>query len=121
MLNKTLLVAALALVALPAAADDAEYNYAPACTAPEAPAPFGATMTQAEIDAGRAAVKDFMAESDSYQRCLGRALGAQQDTAFYMHSNVPKHILNQIEGKAAANQKQKEMVAASYNAAARGR
>jgi hypothetical protein len=118
MLNKLILAAAL--LTLPAAADmhEAEHDYAPACTAPAAPGPFDGAATQAQLDAGRAAVKDFMAASDSYQRCLGRALGAQHDTAFYMHSNIPRHIARQIEGRAAANQKQKETVAASYNAAA---
>jgi len=123
MLNKLVLTAALALSSLPAAAAEStyEYDYAPACTAPEPPAPVSASATRAELDAGRAAANGFIKASDSYQRCLGRALGARQDTAFYAHSNVPKHIVAQIEGRAAANQKQKEVVAASFNAVATAR
>jgi len=58
MLNKLILAATFALLALPAAADTAEYDYAPACSAPAAPAPFdGAAMTPAQLDD----VADFVA------------------------------------------------------------
>lgn len=116
MSRKILIAAACALFATAALGDD-DYNYAPACTAPSAPT-IGTPASHAELDAAHDAVTGFMRVSDSYQQCLGRALGTQQDTAFYMHSNVPAHIVKQIEGKAAANQKQKEQVAAAYNAAA---
>jgi uncharacterized protein YdeI (BOF family) len=116
MSKKTLLIAAFSLCAASALADE-EYNYAPACDAP-APPSIGAPATEVELNAAHDAVTGFMQVSDSYQQCLGRALGTQQDTAFFMHSNVPKHISDQIEGKAAANQKQKKEVAANYNAAA---
>ncbi|MBV9992044.1 MAG: hypothetical protein JOZ72_12220 [Alphaproteobacteria bacterium] len=116
MTRKILLTATFALFATAAAADE-DYNYAPACDAPAAPA-IGAPATAAELDAAHDAANGFMRVSDSYQQCLGRALGKQQNTAFFMHSNVPVHIVKQIEGKAAANQKQKEQVAAAYNAAA---
>lgn len=116
MLHKALLTAAFALCASAAFADE-EYNYSPACDAPAAPA-IGTPASQGDLDAAHAVVQDFMRVSDSYQRCLGLALGKQQDTAFFMHSNVPRHIVKQIEGKVAANQKQKEQVAAAYNSAA---
>ena len=115
--NRALLTAAAVALCTTTALADEEYNYAPACQAPVAPT-IGAPATQAELAAAHAAATGFMRVSDSYQQCLGRALGKQQDTAFYMHSNVPKHIEKQIEGKAEANQKQKEQVAAAYNAAA---
>ena len=116
MLKTTLPFAVFALCATGAVADE-EYNYAPACEAP-APPSIGTPATEAELNAAHDAVTGFLSVSDSYQRCLGLALGKQQDTAFFMHSNVPKHVVKQIEGRVAANQKQKEDIAANYNAAA---
>lgn len=117
-MTKTILMAGVfASIAFAASADE-EYNFAKACEVPPSPSAIdGAFATQAQIEAGRDAVTGFIAASDSYQRCLGRALGKQQETAFYMHSNVPVHIVKQIEGKAAANQKEKQRVADEYNAA----
>ena len=117
MLKHAMLTSAFALLAFGASAQE-DYNYAPACVAPEPPmAVDGATATETQLAAGHDAVLHFMRVSDSYQSCLGLALGKQQNTAFFMHSNVPKHIVKQIEGRAADNQKQKERVAADYNAA----
>ena len=115
MLNRILFAAAsLAVIATPAAAwGQDEYNYAPACTAP---------MPPARIDAGsRDAVEAFIAASDSYQQCLGRALGARQDTAFFAKSTVPKAVVKQIEDRARDNQRQKEDVGNAYNAAVAAR
>jgi hypothetical protein len=105
-------VAAFLAAAGPAVAWDAEqdpYNYAPACGAPVPPS---------TIDAGsHDAVTAFLAASDSYQQCLGRALGARQDMAFFAKTNVPVVVVKQIEGKVHDNQRQKEDVGKAYNAA----
>ncbi len=121
MLNKMALAAAFFLAALPASAWESappqdEYDYAPACSPPAAPAAVDAT-TQAQLDAAHDAVNIFMAASDSYQRCLGRALGARQDLAFSTHTNVPVVVAKQIERKARDNQHQKEQAGRNYNAA----
>lgn len=113
MLNRiALAAAAFAAIATPVAAWDTagdEYDYAPACTAPVPPA---------KIDAGsHDAVTAFISASDSYQQCLGRALGARQDTAFFSKSTVPKAVVKQIEDKARDNQRQKQDVGNAYNAA----
>jgi len=114
MRNTAALAVIFAFCVSPAfARDDAptqeEYNYAPACTAPVPPAAIDASS--------RDAVDAFLRESEHYQDCLGRALGARQDTAFFTKSTVPVEVRKQIEGKAAANQKLKEKVAKDYNAA----
>lgn len=116
-MRKTLAFSAVALIGLaaPAAAGDASpdaYDYAPACTAPVPPATIDAKSHDA--------VTAFIAASDSYQHCLGRALGAQQDTAFFAKTNVPTAVVKQIEGRARDNQRQKEAVGRAYNAAATG-
>ncbi|MBV8800542.1 MAG: hypothetical protein JO208_12140 [Alphaproteobacteria bacterium] len=99
-------------------AGDAEYNFAPACVAPDAPQTVdGNTATQDEIDAAHRQVEKFIRDSDSYQQCLGRALGSRQDLAFSTHSSVPVRIVKQIERKGAENQKEKERVGREYNAA----
>jgi len=121
MLNKIVLTAALLLCALPAAASDPaapqdDFDYTPACSPPAAPAAVDAT-TQAQLDAAHDAVNAFMAASDSYQRCLGRALGARQDLAFFAKTNVPVVVTKQIERKARDNQHQKELAGRDYNAA----
>ena len=122
MLNKMALAAALFLIALPASAWDAappqdEFDYTPACSPPAAPTAVDAT-TQVQLNAAHDAVDAFMAASDSYQRCLGRALGARQDLAFFAKTNVPVVVTKQIDRKARENQHQKEKVAQDYNTAA---
>lgn len=116
-MRNTLAFAAIAVfgLAAPAAAWDMNrdgYDYAPACSAPVAPA---------RVDAGsRDAVAAFLAASDSYQQCLGRALGARQDMAFFAKTNVSAEAVRQIEGRARANQRQKEAIGRAYNAAVTG-
>jgi len=121
MLNKIALAAAFLLFALPASAWDSappqdDFDYTPACSPPAAPAPVDAT-TQAQLDAARNAVDAFMAASDSYQRCLGRALGARQDLAFFAKTNVPVVVTKQIDRKARDNQHEKERAGRDYNMA----
>ena len=98
-MRNTLAFAAIAVfgLAAPAAAWDMNrdgYDYAPACSAPVAPARIDA--------ASRDAVAAFLAASDSYQQCLGRALGARQDMAFFAKTNVSAEAVRQIEGHARA-------------------
>jgi hypothetical protein len=116
-MRKTLVLSAIVFIGLaaPAAAWDASpdaYDYAPACKAPVPPATIDANSHEA--------VTAFIAASDSYQQCLGRALGAQQDTAFFAKTNVPTVVVKQIEGRARDNQRQKEAVGRAYNAAVGG-
>jgi hypothetical protein len=111
--HKIALIAVFALCAssvLTRADATEEYDYTPACTAPVPPAVIDASSHDA--------VTAFLRESDRYQDCLGRALGARQDTAFFSKSNVPVVVMKQIQGKAAANQHLKEQVAKDFNAAA---
>jgi hypothetical protein len=122
MLNRITLAAAFFLATLPASAWDSappqdEFDYTPACSPPAAPAAVDAT-TQAQLAAEHDAVDAFMTASDSYQRCLGRALGARQDLAFFAKTNVPVVVTKQIDRKARDNQHQKEKVGRDYNAAA---
>lgn len=115
MLNKIAFAAAAvaALAVSSAAWAEGEDNYAPACTAPVPPATIDADSHDA--------VRAFISASDSYQQCLGRALGARQDTAFFAKSTVPKAVIKQIEDKVRDNQRQKQDVGNAYNAAVAAR
>jgi hypothetical protein len=117
MVRSFLLAGVVALLAVPALGQG-EYNFAPACTAPRPPATIdGRRASQQQLDAARVNVQAFIRASDSYQQCLGRALGSRQDLAFSTHSNVPVRIVKQIQSKAAANQNEKVRVGREYNEA----
>jgi hypothetical protein len=122
MLKKILLATALVMAgAFPAAADEAgndDANFAPHCTAPVPPPVIdGAKATQADLDAGKSAVGDFLSASDKYQRCLRKFYGGKQDMAQFAKTSVPNYITKGVETRIADNQHQKEQVGQDYNTA----
>ena len=112
MLKKIGLTSALLLAgALPAMAQAT-------CTAPIAPAAVdGSTATQAQMVAGIAAVKAFIAASDNYQDCLGANLKSQKDAAVAANKAFDPAIEQAIVARGLDNQTQKEKVGGEINAA----
>lgn len=120
MLKKTVLAATFAMAfALPAFAADVQSedeSFAPHCTAPVPPPVIdGTKATQADLDAGKNAVNDFVSASDKYQRCLRKFLGGRQDMAQFAKTSVPTSVTKGVETRIAANQRQKEQVGKDYN------
>ena len=112
MLKKIGLASALLLAgALPAMAQAT-------CTAPIAPAAVdGNAATQAQMVAGIAAVKAFIAASDTYQDCLGADLKSQKDAAAAASKAFDPALEKAIIARGLDNQAQKEKVGAEINAA----
>jgi hypothetical protein len=98
------------IVAVPAAAQTS-------CVAPEPPASIdGATVTLDQLKAGISAAKQFIASSDDYQGCLGKEIDVQKAAAT-PDKPFDKQIATRNIALAASNQKMKENVGASVNAA----
>jgi TonB family protein len=112
--------------ALPSPADVApaapavdEHEIKDNCTRPVMPSPVdGKSATSAEMVSAKQGVDAFLKASDRYQTCLRLYVGGQENLAFSVHSTVPKWIYSGIDAKVAANQKDKQAVGDSYNAAA---
>jgi hypothetical protein len=114
MIRRMCLAAALTLIALPALAD-----YDSRCVEPYAPTiPDGNRASLSQINAARAQVTDFIAQSDAYQSCLLLDLKTQKDTAVRNNKPLDPHIPDAINAKIAANQREKERLGAEYHAAA---
>jgi TonB family protein len=88
------------------------------CTRP-APPPVidGATATEAQMVKALASLQDFVQASDHYQTCLRLYIGGQEDLTMFVKTSVPEWKRKGVERKIAANQKDKEAVGESYNAA----
>ena len=87
------------------------------CVAPDQPASIdGATVTLDQLKAAVSAAKQFIASSDTYQACLGKEIDDQKAAAT-PDKPFDKAIADRDTGLAAANQKMKENVGASVNAA----
>ena len=113
MSNKILLAAALglgtSLGAMPALAQSA-------CMAPIAPAAVdGASVTADQLRAAIADAKNFIAQSDVYQECLGKELDAAKQQAVTDKKKFDQSIADAAMAKADANQKMKEKVGAEAN------
>ncbi len=89
------------------------------CTEPVAPAPVdGATITVDQLRAAIADAKSFIALSDVYQSCLTSEAQAMSQPANPGDKPAPPPGLAEAtNARIAANQKQKEKVGASINAA----
>lgn len=88
------------------------------CTRPVIPPPIdGKTASSAQMASAKQSVDGFLAASDRYQTCLRLYVGRQEDTAFNVHSTVPAWVYKGVDKKVAANQKDKQAVGDSYNAA----
>ena len=103
--------------AAPAAVVD-EHEIKDNCTRPVAPPPIdGKTASGAQMASAKQSIDGFLAASDRYQTCLRLYIGRQEDTAFTVHSTVPAWVYKGVDKKVAANQKDKQAVGDSYNAA----
>jgi prophage DNA circulation protein len=93
-----------------------EHLAAPAqssCAAPDTPgAADGAAITSDQLKASVAAARHFMALSDAYQDCLGKEINGQKAAA-----TPDKAVADRDLTLVASNQKMKETVGASVNAA----
>ncbi|HEX4177625.1 MAG TPA: hypothetical protein VHY57_04280 [Rhizomicrobium sp.] len=97
------------IIAMPAMAQSA-------CVAPDTPAGIdGASVTLDELKAAIGAVKNFIARSDDYQDCLGKEVQASKSASDA--SKPDPDIAKRNQALADANQKAKESVGASVNAA----
>jgi hypothetical protein len=98
------------IVAVPAMAQTS-------CTAPDQPAPIdGTTVTLDQLRAAISAAKQFIATSDDYQACLGKEIEVQKAAAT-RDKPFDKAIADRNLALADTNQKMKESVGASVNAA----
>jgi hypothetical protein len=87
------------------------------CVAPDQPAGIdGATVTLDQLKAAVSAAKQFIASSDTYQACLGKEIDDQKAAAT-PDKPFDKAIATRNTQLAATNQKMKENVGASVNAA----
>jgi hypothetical protein len=87
------------------------------CVAPDQPASVdGATATLDELKAAISLVKQFIASSDAYQACLGKEIDVQKAAAT-PDKPFDKAIATRNMALADTNQKMKESVGASVNAA----
>src|ERR1700744_6427661 len=86
------------------------------CAAPQPPAAIdGANATLDQLKTSIGAAKEFMAQSDAYQDCLGKEIDAQKAPAGG-GKPLDKAVADRDLGLVAANQKMKEDVGASVNA-----
>ncbi|HEX4106235.1 MAG TPA: hypothetical protein VHX92_08380 [Rhizomicrobium sp.] len=87
------------------------------CVAPDQPASIdGATATLDQLKASISAAKQFMASSDAYQGCLGKDIDTQKAAAT-PDKPFDKAIATRDMALADSNQKMKENVGTSVNAA----
>jgi hypothetical protein len=87
------------------------------CVAPDQPASVdGATVTLDQLRAAISGVKQFIASSDTYQACLGKEIDDQKAAAT-RDKPFDKAIATRNMALVDANQKMKENVGASVNAA----
>jgi hypothetical protein len=112
MLKKTgLILALLAAGIAPAAAQST-------CVEPVAPAAVdGNSVTQPQLVAAIASVKDFQAKSDTYQQCLSDNLDAQKAAAIKNNTTFDPTLQQVMLAKIAANQQAKEQVVKDINTA----
>lgn len=101
-----LALALIAMLAAPAALAGTER-----CQEPFGPVvPDGSTATQAEMRTAKTEVLAFIEDSDSFQSCLVLVM---DDPKEKMEDPQKAKVLKEIE----ANQREKEAVAAAFNAA----
>ena len=87
------------------------------CVAPAQPESVdGANITSEQLNASIRAAKQFMAVSDTYQDCLGKEIDTQKAAAT-ADKRFDKAIADRNLALVASNQKMKENVGASVNAA----
>ena len=88
-----------------------------ACVAPDQPASIdGATATLDQLKAAVSAAKQFIAASDTYQACLGKEIDDKKAAAT-ADKPFDKAFATRNTELAATNQKMKEAVGGSVNAA----
>jgi hypothetical protein len=112
MLKKTGLILALLLAgAAPALAQSV-------CAEPVVPASVdGNTVTQPQLVAAIATVKDFLSKSDTYQQCLSDNLDAQKAAAIKNNTVFDSSLQQVMLAKVAANQQAKDQVGKDINSA----
>lgn len=87
------------------------------CVAPDRPGSIdGATATLDQIKAAVSAAKQFIASSDTYQACLGKEIDDQKAAAT-KDKPFDQSIATRNLALVDANQKSKEFVGATVNAA----
>jgi hypothetical protein len=103
--------AALALGMAPALAQNA------VCTEPALPAMVdGNTVTREDLVATIAKVKDFIAKSDVYQKCISDDVEAKKAAAEKAQTAFDPGLQQVALAKVAANQQAKDKLAADINA-----
>jgi hypothetical protein len=86
------------------------------CTEPVTPTPVdGNTVTQTQLVAALAAVKDFQARSDAYQDCLRANVDAQKADAIKNNTVFDTTAEQTMVAKVAANQQAKEQAVRDVN------
>jgi len=91
---------------------------ASACLPPIAPAPIdGATATEDQLRGANRDVKQFLADSDAEQDCLGKEIDDAKAKAAADKKPVDQSIVAALVAKINDNQKMKEKVGGEFNAA----
>jgi len=114
-MSKTIIMAAILVLgsAAPVLAQGAS-----ACLSPIAPAPIdGATATEDQMRGANHDVRQFIADSDAYQECLGKEIDDAKAKAAADKKPVDQSVISVAMAKAEDNQKMKEKVGGEFNAA----
>jgi hypothetical protein len=112
MLKKTGLILALLVSGIARAAAQST------CVEPVAPAAVdGNTVTQPQLVAAIASVKDFQSKSDVYQQCLSDNVDAQKAASIKNNTTFDPSLQQIMLAKVAASQQAKEQVVKDINAA----
>jgi hypothetical protein len=113
MTNKTTILAAALVLALPG-----PVLAQSVCVAPAAPAPIhGATATQEEVLAAVREAKAFIAQSELYQTCLAQELEDAKTRAAAENKPVDQNLARVMLDMTDQSQKLKEKVGAEANGA----
>ncbi|MEY4878610.1 MAG: hypothetical protein RJB62_78 [Pseudomonadota bacterium] len=109
-------ISSLFFVALFIGAAHAQGN----CLEPYAPViPDGATASEEAVLAAQAQVRAFIADSDSYQNCLGVYIRQMDEEATRKREPVDATLRASMIAQISANQREKELIGAEFNEAVR--
>jgi hypothetical protein len=87
-----------------------------ACVRPTAPAALdGATATMDQLKENQQATKTFIANSDVFQDCVIKDLGAQREAAKAAKKKLDKSVEKAAEAQITANQQDKDKAGAAFN------
>ena len=90
------------------------------CLEPYPPViPDGATASEEEVLAVQAQVRAFIADSDSYQSCLGVYIRQMDEEATRSREPVDAALRASMIAQISANQREKEYIGTEFNEAVR--